>query len=319
MAGLAVSGAFGRFRTAYPALRRLVQAIAVAGLCTLAVPSPATAQTVLALVNNRPVTTFDVEQRMRIAQLVERRPLDRKSALKELIDDQIKLAEARRIGYRVTEEGVEQEFSKLARASRQSDRQLEDTLKSAGLSANAIRDKIRADLAWSSLLRDRARRGTQISNEEVERELAERRRNQTVITEYEVRTVVFIVPRGSSPANAERAAAAARGRFSSCETGFDDLRDQRDVAVRNTVIRTSQDLPKALREMLDKTPIGRLGPPTLTDQGIEMFAVCGKRDRDNPGTLRSTIAAELADKRINEGAKAYLDELRSKAEIRYSR
>jgi peptidyl-prolyl cis-trans isomerase SurA len=319
MTGLKLAGASGRSRIFLRIAGRIVPVVAFVALCVISGPMPAAAQAVMALVNNRPVTSFDVDQRIRIAQLVERRRLDRRSALNELVDDQVKLLEARRIGYRITDEGVEQEFSKLARANRQNDRQFEDTLRAAGLSANAIRDKIRADLAWTTLLRDRARRGSQISNEEIERELAERRRNQTIITEYEVRTVVFIVPRGASPASAERAAAAARGRFSSCETGFDELRDVKDVAIRSPVIRTSQELPKALRDVLDKTPVGRLGPPSRTDQGIEMFAVCAKRDRDNPGTLRSNIAAELAEKRITDGARAYLDELRKKVDIRYPR
>lgn len=299
--------------------RQLCALLALAGLFAGGTPVPAAAQAVLALVNNRPVTSFDVEQRIRIAQLVERRQLDRRSALSELIDDQVKYIEARRIGFRITEEGVEQEFSRLARTNRQSDRQFEDALKSAGLSANAIRDKIRADLAWTSLLRERVRRGSQISNEEIERELAERRRGQAVVTEYEVRVVVFIVPPGASPAGAERTAAAARGRFSSCESGFEELRTMRDVAVRAPVIRNSQELPKNLRDILDKTPVGRLGPPARTDQGIEMFAVCAKRERENPGTQRSNIATELAEKRVADGAKAYLDELRKKVEIRYSR
>ncbi|MCA1953018.1 MAG: hypothetical protein LDL22_08245, partial [Hyphomicrobiales bacterium] len=75
-----------------------VLALLLAGLAG----RPAAAQAVLALVNSRPVTSFDVEQRIRIAQIVDRRRLDRKSALTELVDDQVKLIEARRIGYRVT-------------------------------------------------------------------------------------------------------------------------------------------------------------------------------------------------------------------------
>jgi peptidyl-prolyl cis-trans isomerase SurA len=283
----------------------------------LLVSAPASAQAVVALVNNSPVTSFDVEQRIRIASLIERRRLDRKSAMQELVDDQVKLIEARRIGYRVTEEGVETEFTKLAKGNRLSDREFEAVLQRAGIQPTALRAKIRADLAWSILLRDRARRGSQITNSELESEVEARRRKDGVITEFVLRPVVFIVARGASPASRMAAANNVRARFNSCETGFDELRTLPDVAIRAPITRTSADLSPQLKQLFERTPVDRMTPPAPSSEGIELIAVCSKKERDNPSSQRANVAVDLSERKIMENAKSYLETLRTKVDIRY--
>jgi peptidyl-prolyl cis-trans isomerase SurA len=291
-----------------------VAAAAFAG--GLAVQLPAQAQAVVAMVNTQPITSFDIEQRIRIAALVDRRRLDRKSALNELIDDQVKLIEARRVGYRVTDDGVEAEYVKLAKGNRQTEREFSDNLKKAGLQPNALRDKIRADLAWVVLLRDRQRKGSQITNAELESAVAEKRSKDGKITEYTLRQVLFIVPRGTAPGSRLAAANAARSRFTSCETGFDALRTLPDVALRAPIVRTSEDISKPLKLLLDKTPVDRMTAPAPTGEGLELVAVCGKKERENSNAQRSELAVELSEKKVTEGAKSYIAELRKKVDIK---
>lgn len=295
-------------------LRPALFALGVALVPVLA--GPASAQGVLALVNSRPVTSLDVEQRIRIAALTERRRLDRKSALTELIDDQVKLAEARRIGYRITEEGVESEFEKLAKANKQNIFEFEANLKRAGIQPSILKDKMRADLAWGVLLRDQAKRGTQVSNAELEGAIEQKKREAAKVTEFHLLPVVVVVAGGDVGA-AQRTANAARAKFTSCETSLDELRQMPNVALRPMMIRSSADLPKPLLATLDKTPVGRLSPPGASDQGIEMVAICEKKVLDNPEASRSNVATALSEKKISENAKSYLAELRKKVEIQY--
>lgn len=277
------------------------------------------AQNVLATVNSQPITNFDVAQRIRIAALTERRRLDNRSALQELIDDQVKLIEARRIGYRITDEGVDQEFQRLARGNRQTESEFNETLRRAGIEPSALRNKMRAGTAWQVLLRDQARRGTQVTNEEIEKALAEERKKRGEVIDYELQSVIFVVGGGQSPAERERAANAARGRFTSCETGLESFRELRDVAIRPPVLRSTETMPDQLKALLARTPVGRLTPPFRSEQGIEMVAVCSKKERDNTPALRGEIAAELAEKKVTSNAQSYLQDLRKKVDIRMMR
>ena len=92
----------------------------------------------------------------------------------------------------------------------------------------------------------------------------------------------------------------------------------RDVAVREPVIRSSADLPAQLREMLDNIPIGRLTPPEVTTQGVEVFALCGKKQTHRRHARRSARSATRSDAgEIPGPGEAYLKEMRSGAMIEY--
>jgi peptidyl-prolyl cis-trans isomerase SurA len=295
----------------------LLTLVALAGMALL--PAPARAQNTVATVNGVPITNFDVAQRIRIAQLTENRRLDSRSALQELIDDRVKLIEARRVGYRVTEEGVEAEYARIARSGGRDNAGFAEALRQLGVEPAKLRDKIRADLAWQVLLRDQARKGSQVSGEELERAVDEEMKKQKPVVDYFLRNVVFVVARGTSPAARESAAQAARARFSGCETGFDALRALPEVAIRPAQFRSTDQMAEALVKLLESTPVDKLSAPYRTEQGIEMVAVCERNPRPVSQSLRGEVAERLGEKRITERAKGYLAELRRSVDIRMVR
>lgn len=304
----------------FPAIstRALAGALLAAGALLCAAPA-VQAQGIVAQVNNRAITSLDVAQRIRIAAMTERRRLGSREALEELVDDQAKVIEAGRVGYRVTEDGVEAEFSKLAKSNNQSTRQFEDTLRRAGLEPSALRDKMRANIAWQALLRDRVKLGSQVTREEVEAAARDKKQKAGTLTEFTLIPVVFIVPPGSSPGARIAAANAARNRFTSCETGLESLRSMPDVFVRPTIVRNSDDLNPPLRQTFEKTAVGRMTPPSAGEQGIEVIAVCNKRSLNNPGAENAAVADELSVKKVEGSSKAYLAEIRKKVTIKYNR
>ncbi len=52
----------------------------------------------------------------------------------------------------------------------------------------------------------------------------------------------------------------------------------RDVAVREPITRSSADLSSQLREILGSIEVGHLTAPEVTAQGLQMFAVCNKKE-----------------------------------------
>lgn len=299
-------------------LRLACSAAVLAGAMLLAAPG-AQAQGIVAQVNNRAITSLDVSQRVRIAAMIERRRIGAKEALEELIDDQAKIIEAQRVGYRVTEDGVEGEFAKIAKSNGQSTRQFEDVLRRSGLEPAAVRDKLRANIAWQALTRDRAKLGSNVTRAEIETASAERRKADKVV-EYTLIPIVFVVPPGASPSSRAAAANAARARFTDCETGFDAMRALPDVVVRPSMVRSSADLSKPLTALFEKTPVGRTTPASNGEHGVEIIAVCNKRDisKANSGDI-AAVADDLSEQKIKSTTKGYLAEIRKKVTIRYHR
>jgi peptidyl-prolyl cis-trans isomerase SurA len=278
--------------------------------------TPANAQSAVAVVNGEPITARDVDQRMRVQSQLFRQPLSRPAAIQELIDDKVKLAEGRRQGMRVTETHLEEMMGSLAQRSRQTQVQFEENLLRAGIDPSSVRAKISSETIWNELLRQRAR-SRNVSNAELNAEMERRAaKGEATVTDYVLRQVVFVVPAGVSPGARERDAAAARGRFTDCDSGVDAMRALRDVAVKERISRSSGEIGKPLNDMLSKTPLGRLTPPFRTEQGIEMLAVCEKSERQDNIALRNRIERELQEKSLTGTSASYLAELRAKAEIR---
>ena len=299
------------------------RALCVALLALAALPLasvPVRAQAVVALVDRHPVTSFDVEQRVRIAALTERRRIDRKAALRELIDDRAKITEARRIGYRVTDDGVETEFDRLAKSAGQSPSQFGESLRRAGINPESLRDKIRADIAWFTILRAKSRAGTAVTNDELEKALAEEKAKARKVFDYQLRSIIFVVPGGASGAVIARqqaAAGAARSKFTSCEDSFENLLGQRDVAVRGIVSRSSDGMNDELAKLLEKTPVGGMTAPYRSSQGIEVIAVCDRKERDSTAALRASVEEKLQRQRLESRSKDALEEIRKRVLVQY--
>ena len=132
--------------------------------------------------------------------------------------------------------------------------------------------------------------------------------------------IVLIVPRGSAPAVLEarrKEAEALRARVQTCEEANAFFKSMQNAAIRETVTKTSADLPAPLRDMLDKTPIGHLTEPEVTKQGVEMVALCGRK----PTTIDTPKKKEVRDKmfaaKYEAKSKSYLQEVRKAAMIEY--
>ncbi|MGL4635031.1 MAG: SurA N-terminal domain-containing protein [Beijerinckiaceae bacterium] len=290
-------------------------AILSASICAVSV-SGASAQGAVARVNGEPITSREVDQRMLVSRLVFQKPLSRDAAIRELIDDKVKLNEGRRLGMRVTSAFLDETMSRMAGNNRQSPAQFEQNLGRAGIDAESVKAKVSAEAVWGELLRARSR-NSNVSNAELNAEVERRAaKGDARVTDYVVRQIVFVVPQASNPGQRERDANAVRGRFTDCDTGVEFMRTLRDVAVRERISRSSSEISKALNDTLQKTPIGRLSPPYRSEQGIEMLAVCEKKDREDRIALRGTIEQEMQQKRTQGGSDAYLNELRSKVEIK---
>jgi peptidyl-prolyl cis-trans isomerase SurA len=83
------------------------------------------------------------------------------------------------------------------------------------------------------------------------------------------------------------------------------------------VTRFSADLPQQLRDILDGTAEGHLTPPEVTQEGVQMFALCSKKETTSDTPEKRKIRQEIFNKNFGAHAKRYLDDLRRQAMIEY--
>lgn len=300
-------------------LRALVALIA-ASLALIAVGvQPTAAQQVVARVNGEPITAVDVAQRMRLLQVSGGKNATRQSVLDELIDEQLKMQTARRYKVEISDAEVDQVVANMASRMRVSPQQFGQVLGSAGISINALRRKLRADIAWSNIIRGKFHASLQIRDKDVFMAARGDGKEAEVAYDYTLRPILLVVPRGAGAGVLEsrrREAEGLRTRFQDCEGGLRLARGLKDVAIRETMTRNSADLPAKLREVLDRMAIGRLTPPDVTPNGIEVFALCAKTSSKGATTgAERDVREKMFGERYEAEARRYLRQLRRAAAI----
>jgi peptidyl-prolyl cis-trans isomerase SurA len=88
-----------------------------------------------------------------------------------------------------------------------------------------------------------------------------------------------------------------------------------DAAIREPVTRSSGQLNDQLRQLLDKTPVGHLTPPSRTASGIEMIALCSRNASKDDSIVRKEISTRLLAAHLQSEANRRLADLRSHAVI----
>ena len=299
---------------------RNLMTAAVLVFAVAALPSAVRAQQVVVIVNGEPITALDIEQRGKLIQLSTHKAPTRQEVLDELINEILKVREAKKWGLEIPSSEVDSAYATMASRMRLTPEQLTEHLAKSGVHTTTLKARIKADLTWPQLVRGRYQQSLQIGEKDILSAM-ESKSNDTVGYDYTLRPILFFVPTGSPDSFVEgrkREAEALRGRFQGCESGLGFARALKDVAVREQVSRSSADIPEQLRKVLEGVEVGRLTPPEVTKFGIEMFAICAKKESaadNSPGRrqVRESIMAERYEKR----SKQYLQELRRGAMLEY--
>jgi peptidyl-prolyl cis-trans isomerase SurA len=289
-----------------------------------ALPRPAAAQNVAVVVNGDPITTYDIEQRGRFNQLITHKPPVRQEVIDELISERLKLQVGKRYKLEIGDSEVDQAYAEMGKRMRMSPQQLTASLAQGGVDAATLKARIKADIAWQQIVRGKFQSSFQFREKDILAAAESRKKDDkdpaadTTGYEYALRPILFIVPKGSNEATIEarkKEAEALRTRFQNCELGLPFARNLRDVAVRDEIKKTSADLAPALRDILDAAGVGHLTNPETTAAGIELFAVCAKKETkvDAPGMRE--VRQEMFAEQFQTRSKRFLDELRRGAMI----
>ena len=257
-------------------------------LGALALSTPARAQQVVVLVDGQPITALDIEQRTKFIMMSAHRTPTRQEVIDGLIDEILEIREAKHYSVDISDSDVDDQFSAIAGNMNADSQKLTQILVAGGASAQTLKQKLRAQMSWASLVRGRYRATLEIPDSDVEAQMHLHDNGGAPQTGYEyvLRPVLLVVPRGSPDSvfdGRKKEAEALRARFSDCTSGIPFARALREVAVRDPVNKTSADFSEEIRGILDKTDVGHLTPPDQTGEGIQMFAVCSKK---NPKTMR---------------------------------
>ncbi|HEY2134631.1 MAG TPA: SurA N-terminal domain-containing protein [Xanthobacteraceae bacterium] len=298
------------------AMRRLVVAVALAAACA----QPAFAQQVAVLVNGSPITTYDIEQRIKFTILANHKTPTRQEVIEELIDEKLKVQVGQRYKLEVTDEEVDNAYASMGQKMHLTAQQLTQTLAQNGVDAITLKSRIRSDIAWQQIVRGKFQSSLQVNEKAIHEKLESGNKDDKneVGYEYTLRPILFIVPTGSPDTLIESRkhdAEALRSRFQGCDSGLAFARALRDVAVRDQIVKSSADLAPAYRKLLDDTEVGKLTSPDVTARGVEMFALCARKENRLDSAAKKEVRDEMFAEQFQAKSKRFLADLRKGAMI----
>lgn len=301
------------------ARRQMIRGLTGAALALGALfvsPAPdASAQSLVATVNDSPVTTFDLEQRMKLLRVL-RANASREAALESIIEDRLKLGEINKYGLRPSDQDAAGELARIAAERKIPGGALGASLQAAGVSASHWQEHGRAQVGWRGLVQA-INKSVGVSENDVRAEL-KTKSLKGASAEYSLRQVILVVPRTAGPGAYEqraREAESLRSRFENCTSGLQLARALNDVAVKAQFSRSAFALSPELAEVLKRTPVGRLTPPQRGATGVEMIAVCGKGADSSDGPLAQEIRQSLLTKRLKAEEDKMYAPIRKRAVI----
>ena len=289
-------------------------ALALALAAALA-PQAGRAQALAASVNGDPVTTYDVEERVRLRKAL-RQPVTHEGALDELVGERIRFREAKRFGGDASGDDLARSLARIAAARKLRPEGVLDALRKAGVSEEHLRASLRTRAAWDAYVKAR-NKGLEAGENEVRAAMRARQGNSGSV-DYTLREMTFVIAADLTPAQqAQRMKSAeeVRAQFRSCAEGPKLLDAYRDVTLKKAQVRGAASLPDVLRETFDKTPIGQLTPPARGKDGIVMIAICDRRATRDDSVLRAEVVAEIIEARLKPIGEGYYRDLRAKAVI----
>ncbi len=273
----------------------------------------------------------EAEQQTRIKQLqalfvqdikrqveADYRPQARKKALEELIEERLKLQEAKRLNVVAGKDDVDRVISGMAERNKMTPKEFAEHVAKMGANITAMRERIKASLSWSDVIRRRFGHQIALAGRDIDHLAATFSGNDEVVLQLH-RILMPIPAKADQKQMALRLSEAERLRaqFSDCtRTGqlaaavsgarFDDLGERRPGSI-----------PEPTRTLLMSASDNEMVPPTIGEGGVELWAVCGRKTVKADTQKRKTAQSDRRQKEFEILSQKHLKDLRQDAHIEY--
>jgi peptidyl-prolyl cis-trans isomerase SurA len=288
---------------------------------TITVPagSVQAASSVVAVVNNTPITSGDLERRVNFLKLQRAKGNLRSVAREQLIEDTLKRAEILKQRASVSTAEVDAAYARFASSNKLSTEQLAKVLNQAGVGPDHFKQFIALQMSWPRVVN--ARFGREANGKSLVERMQENGGKKPVTTEYFLKQVIFVVPekrRNAILGKRKAEAEASRSKFPGCDQAKAFAATMHDVSIRDLGRVLAPQMPEDWKPLIEKAK-GQTTGTRVTERGVEYLAICKQREVNDDVAAEMVFRAEdLAKAKGGEedaNSKKYVAELRKKATI----
>ncbi len=283
---------------------------------------------IAAVVNDDVITLSEVKEAAKAFskgnESPERQKLLHKDILEQLINERLLTQQIAEAKIEVTEDEVERAMKDILRQNKISQAQLEEAIRSRGMSMGQYLEDLKSQLIRLKLVDMKVRSRVVIPESDIKTEFESRTRGQAKEEMLTIRHVFFRW--GETPGAEEKARVLARAQEARDKveggTAFADV--AKDVSEGPTAAQGGSLgelsrkglLPELDRALISVKP-GQMTPPVETSNGVHVVVLEDRifKDPVSYSQMRDKIYQELYQQRVEEQMKIWLDELRGTSAV----
>jgi len=246
----------------------------------------------------------------------------RKKALDDLIDERLKLYEAKRLNVLISDEKAKEVFSEVAKRNKKTVKEFEAQLRKGGVSPGTLRDKIKADHSWRQVIQKQFGFQLHMMQSNLERYIGQTSTGQSSEAMLEVQKLVLASPGGAADlAGNLKQADALRTTINGCGSLASAATTVPGSRVEKIGQRKSSEISEPMRTLLMNAAPGELIPPQIGSGGsVELWVLCSRKaatDGGAPGRRQPSAIDTQRQKEFQILARRHLNDLRREVHIEY--
>ena len=241
----------------------------------------------------------------------------KKAALEELIEEKLKLQEAKRQGVTVDDAEISRVIAGIAERNKMTEAQFMQQL---GGGADAMKNRIRSTLSWNDVIRRRFGAQIAITSRDVDKLVASSTSAAEDDVELRVQRIRIALPAKMDQASAAQRmqdAEQIRAKFTDCKSSGAIASGFAGAKFEELGKRRPSAFQEPTRTFLLNAKDGEMLPPSMGDGNVELWIVCGRDVVKGQEQQRTQAEGELKQKEFEILAKRHLKDLRQDAHIEY--
>ena len=303
----------------------LIFAISLLGLSGPGMLGKVRAETVIVVVNDQPITPFDVTKRIAMEAILgggTSADLTREQALQELINDVLKEDEIKRFKAMPKDSEVDDTIKRLAKGMNLDNKGLAAEFRRQNITMESVRKKLAISIGFNRLLNGKYRVRTEVTEAEVSRRLDQisqdpRLKPRTI---YKLMDIILPVEQAGAMTQQLLMARAVEAqqvisRYKGCSTARRAAQGIFNVKIGKVFEADPERLPPELKQAIDKAGTTKLVGPIRSNQGIQLLGMCGKTSVAPKPPSRDQVRNFLVNERYAAYTERYLKDLRRTAFI----
>lgn len=245
-------------------------------------------------------------------------PKYRSRATKELIEERLKLQAAKRANTLAPVADVDRAIASIAKRNKVSVDKFFKSIGSGGARPTTFKDKIRAQISWSGVIRRKFGQFISVNLKEIDQHVASVSGSSDV--SLNVHKITLPLPAKLDQVSMARKlheAELLQSKFTACNATRLLAKQVAGAKFKDMGTVSSKTIPEPTRSLLIQARDGEMVPPVRTGEGVVLYAVCGRSAKGNTDSARNQARTALQRREFDILARRHLADLKRDAHIEY--